>query len=66
VGFADVQESEFFSPPVTTIAQDFGAVGRHSIDVLLRQIDAEGGAVNERLVVPPGLVLRSSTTSPAA
>ncbi len=66
VGFDDVPESEFFSPPLTTIAQDFGAVGRHSIDVLLRQIDAGGGVANERLVVPPGLVLRSSTTSPAA
>ena len=54
VGFDDIPESEFFSPPLTTVRQDFGAVGRRSIDVLLRQIEAgEGLPRAERLVVPP-------------
>ncbi|WP_067178037.1 LacI family DNA-binding transcriptional regulator [Microtetraspora niveoalba] len=60
VGFDDIPESEFFSPPLTTVRQDFGAVGRHCIEVLLRRIDAGAGS-DERLVVPPTLVVRSST-----
>nr|WP_189178731.1 LacI family DNA-binding transcriptional regulator [Microbispora rosea] len=61
VGFDDIPESEFFSPPLTTIRQDFGAVGRRSIDVLLRQIESGGALPHERLVVPPQFVLRAST-----
>ncbi|MFC4592504.1 LacI family DNA-binding transcriptional regulator [Sphaerisporangium corydalis] len=64
VGFDDIPESEFFSPPLTTIRQDFGAVGRRSIDVLVRRIETEGPYAPERHVVPPRLVLRAST-SPA-
>ncbi|WP_336213784.1 LacI family DNA-binding transcriptional regulator [Nonomuraea sp. LPB2021202275-12-8] len=60
VGFDDIPESEFFSPPLTTVRQDFDAVGRHCIEVLLRQIDSGAGAC-ERLVVPPAFVVRSST-----
>jgi DNA-binding LacI/PurR family transcriptional regulator len=61
VGFDDIPESEFFSPPLTTVRQDFGAVGRHSIDVLLRRIEEKGRAENEDVVVPPDLIVRSSS-----
>jgi DNA-binding LacI/PurR family transcriptional regulator len=61
VGFDDIPESEFFSPPLTTVRQDFGAVGRHSIGVLLRQIEGDGPREPERLVVPPVFVPRVST-----
>lgn len=64
VGFDDIPESEFFSPPLTTIRQDFGAVGRGSIEVLLRQIETGEPRDRERLVVPPRFVARGST-SPA-
>ncbi|WP_181610026.1 LacI family DNA-binding transcriptional regulator [Nonomuraea soli] len=64
VGFDDIPESAFFSPPLTTVRQDFDIVGRHCIDVLLRQIDSSGPGTYERLVVRPGFVVRSST-SPA-
>ncbi|GAA1620427.1 LacI family DNA-binding transcriptional regulator [Nonomuraea maheshkhaliensis] len=60
VGFDDIPESEFFSPPLTTIRQDFGAVGRHSIEVLVRQLEG-GPQERERLVVPPVFVARAST-----
>ncbi|NUR91700.1 MAG: LacI family DNA-binding transcriptional regulator [Nonomuraea sp.] len=63
VGFDDIPESEFFSPPLTTVRQDFDVVGRHSIEVLLRQIDATGPGTYERLVVRPAFVLRSSTAT---
>ncbi|GIM99685.1 LacI family transcriptional regulator [Planomonospora venezuelensis] len=61
VGFDDVPESEFFSPPLTTVRQDFGAVGRNSIGILLRQIEAGQDRSRERLVVPPLFKVRAST-----
>ncbi|WP_090773539.1 LacI family DNA-binding transcriptional regulator [Nonomuraea maritima] len=64
VGFDDVPESAYFSPPLTTIRQDFGAVGRHSIEVLVRQLE-DGRHGLERLVVPPALVVRASTAGSA-
>ncbi|WP_066946444.1 LacI family DNA-binding transcriptional regulator [Microtetraspora fusca] len=60
VGFDDIPESEFFTPPLTTIRQDFTAVGRHSLEVLLRQIEAGEPLRPERLVVPPEFVARAS------
>ncbi|TMR95609.1 LacI family DNA-binding transcriptional regulator [Nonomuraea basaltis] len=60
VGFDDIPESAFFSPPLTTVRQDFDVVGRHCIEVLLRQIDVDATAY-ERLVVRPSFVVRSST-----
>ncbi|MEV0619087.1 LacI family DNA-binding transcriptional regulator [Nonomuraea sp. NPDC050404] len=64
VGFDDIPESEFFSPPLTTVRQDFDVVGRHCIEVLLRQIGLQidgGPTAYERLVVRPSFVVRSST-----
>src|SRR5690606_38553697 len=55
VGFDDSPESAFFSPPLPTVRQDCDQVGRHCIEVLLRQLDA-GADTCERLVVPPGFV----------
>ncbi|MDH2427330.1 LacI family DNA-binding transcriptional regulator [Sphaerisporangium sp. TRM90804] len=61
VGFDDIPESAFFSPPLTTVGQDFGAVGRRSIEVLVRQIESSRAGPRERFVVPPRFVARAST-----
>jgi len=59
-GFDDVPEAAYFTPPLTTVRQDFDAVGRRSIDLLLEQIvgadEPERGAV-----VQPELVVRQSS-----
>ncbi|WP_093262737.1 LacI family DNA-binding transcriptional regulator [Thermostaphylospora chromogena] len=64
VGFDDIPEAEFFSPPLTTVRQDFDAVGRRSIEVLLRQIEKGEPFGPGPLVVSPRLIIRAST-SPA-
>ncbi len=64
VGFDDMPEAEFFTPPLTTVRQDFTAVGRASIDLLLGLID-HGAAAAEapaRHTVAPNLIVRHSTT----
>jgi DNA-binding LacI/PurR family transcriptional regulator len=59
VGFDDTPESAFFSPPLTTVRQDFTEVGRRCVDQLVAAIAGEtvAGHVN----VAPELVVRRST-----
>jgi DNA-binding LacI/PurR family transcriptional regulator len=64
VGFDDVPEAEFFGPPLTTVRQDFTLVGRHSIDLLLEQLDTDRPVRRRRVVVPAELITRSSTAPP--
>lgn len=61
VGFDDIPEAEFFPPPLTTVRQDFAAVGRNSIGVLLDQMEDGASHPPPRVVVPASLIVRSST-----
>jgi len=60
VGFDDIPEAAYFAPPLTTVRQDFGEVGRRSLALLLDQIDS-GARAGKRLVVGTHLVTRQST-----
>jgi DNA-binding LacI/PurR family transcriptional regulator len=63
VGFDDMEEARSFWPPLTTIRQDFGAVGRLSIQKLLSKV-SDGSAGNDKTAVPTELVVRRSTGRP--
>ena len=65
VGFDDVPEAAYFVPPLTTVRQDFGAVGRHSLEVLLQQVEG-GSPRTDPVVIAPDLVLRESTGGPGS
>lgn len=59
-GFDDIPEAAYLTPPLTTVRQDFLAVGRHAIEVLL---DEMAGRVGTRATaVPPELIIRASST----
>jgi DNA-binding LacI/PurR family transcriptional regulator len=60
VGFDDIPESAYFTPPLTTVRQDFHEVGRASLRLLLDQIDS-GARSADRVVVRSDLVVRRST-----
>jgi DNA-binding LacI/PurR family transcriptional regulator len=62
VGFDDIPESEFFAPPLTTVRQDFSAVGERSIRLLLDRIEGRAPAGTPRTVIEPQLVVRASTS----
>jgi DNA-binding LacI/PurR family transcriptional regulator len=66
VGFDDLEEAHSFWPPLTTIRQDFGEVGRQAIQQLLRKVDDYGfeDEDNRRVTVPTRLIVRESTASP--
>lgn len=61
VGFDDIEGCDVFLPPLTTVRQDFPALARGSIDVLLGAIR---GQDVDRSPMTPTLVVRSSTTHP--
>lgn len=59
-GFDANPESAYYTPPLTTVRQDFDAVGRRSIDLLLQRI-ANTSEAETTAVIPPELVVRQST-----
>ncbi|WP_309237563.1 LacI family DNA-binding transcriptional regulator [Actinomadura sp. BRA 177] len=65
VGFDDVPEAAYFPPPLTTVRQNFGEVGRRAFRLLLDRIEGASRPVPEpagtRRVVEPELVVREST-----
>jgi len=64
VGVDDIPEAPYFSPPLTTVRQDFAEVGRQSLREVLGQIET-GVHRGERLVIAPELVTRQSVAAPA-
>jgi DNA-binding LacI/PurR family transcriptional regulator len=62
-GFDDIPEAEFFTPPLTTIRQDFAAVGRSSIGLLVSRLDSGTELPDERVVIEPLLIVRGSSTA---
>lgn len=61
-GFDDIPEAEFFTPPLTTVRQDFAAVGQASIRLLLDQLESGTTRSDDRVVIDPRLIVRSSST----
>ncbi len=63
VGFDDVPESAYFRPPLTTVRQDFAALARTALDVLLGHVHEPTGP--HRTTIRPELVVRASSAPPA-
>ncbi len=61
VGFDDIPEAAYFTPPLTTVRQDFAELGRRCVHILLGRIEGEPGPT--RVVVAPELVVRGSTSA---
>jgi DNA-binding LacI/PurR family transcriptional regulator len=63
VGFDDVPEAGFYLPPLTTVRQDFGEVGRQALSAL---VDRMSGAIpaGPRIRVAPELIVRASAAAP--
>jgi DNA-binding LacI/PurR family transcriptional regulator len=61
VGFDDLPESGFFTPPLTTVRQDFATLGARCLQLL---VAAMRGIELETAPIPPRLVVRASTGVP--
>ncbi|HSZ39852.1 MAG TPA: LacI family DNA-binding transcriptional regulator [Trebonia sp.] len=60
VGFDDVPEAAYYHPPLTTVRQDFGALGVRALHVLMDLI-TNGGQVGSVLPIAADLIVRSSS-----
>jgi DNA-binding LacI/PurR family transcriptional regulator len=65
VGFDDMAESDSFWPPLTTIHQEFEAIGRRALELLIAEIEERPEPVRSS-VQHTRLVVRSSTAPPTA
>ena len=63
VGFDDVPEARYFTPPLTTVRQDFAEMGRRALRLLL-DVMSDGSQPPAQLTVAPELVVRRSTGPP--
>ncbi len=59
VGFDNIPESAFFEPPLTTVQQDFAALGEQSVDYLVGLMSKARPPLHQRVLYPT-LVERQS------
>jgi DNA-binding LacI/PurR family transcriptional regulator len=60
IGYDGMPESEFYQPPLSTIYQDFAALGEVSVESLLRMINRPD-TLPQRFILKPVLIARRST-----
>ncbi|GHF52601.1 LacI family transcriptional regulator [Deinococcus metalli] len=63
IGFDDTPEAAHYDPPLTTVRQDFGQLGRKSLEELLRLIQEPAGR-ERHYVFGSQLVVRATTAPP--
>ena len=64
VGFDDIPESAYFSPPLTTVRQDLLELGCHSVSLLYRHLQAwrnEEPLPAQAVMIEPELIVRQSS-----
>jgi DNA-binding LacI/PurR family transcriptional regulator len=62
VGFDDVPEAAYYSPALTTIRQDFSALGEQSVAYLVSLLENPETEIRQRILYPE-LIIRNSTTA---
>ncbi len=60
VGFDNIPEAAYFDPPLTTIHQDFAALGEQSVEYLVNLINNPNTPLHQRILYPH-LIERQST-----
>jgi DNA-binding LacI/PurR family transcriptional regulator len=61
VGFDDVPEAAYYTPPLTTVRQDFAELGRRGVELVLARLRGED---HQTEPVTPQLVVRATTGPP--
>ncbi len=63
VGFDDVPDASYYMPPLSTVRQDFGEVGRQALNVLVDRMSG-ASAAGLRVRVDTELIVRQSAAEP--
>ena len=64
VGFDDVPFARYLTPPLTTVRQDFDAIARRSLELLLNGIRDEDDAPVHAAITPELIVRESTAPAP--
>lgn len=59
VGFDDLPESRYLTPALTTVSQDFQAMGEQALRILLSMIDKDPARIH--VGIQPEIIVRAST-----
>jgi DNA-binding LacI/PurR family transcriptional regulator len=59
IGFDDIPEASYFTPPLTTVRQDFGELGRRALGLLVERLISGSGPPGQ-VLIQPELVVRAS------
>lgn len=59
VGFDDISLANLWHPSLTTLAQPFGEIGHHLVEILLQEFS--GNKKKSHLILEPKLIVREST-----
>ncbi|QIG39637.1 LacI family DNA-binding transcriptional regulator [Microbacterium sp. 4R-513] len=65
VGFDDLPDARHFLPPLTTVRQDFAALGELALKLIIDAIDGEEDGFQHD-VIEPRLIVRGSTAAPGS
>lgn len=63
-GFDDVPEAAFFQPPLTTVRQDFTALGQQSVAYLVSLLEDPSTPLHQRVLYPTLIPRRSTAEVP--
>lgn len=61
VGFDDIADAAEYRPPLTTVRQDFDALGARAVEVLLEDVESAADTAPVVETFTPALVVRAST-----
>src|SRR5690606_39061788 len=64
VGFDDLPDARHFLPPLTTVRQDFAALGALALSSIIAAID--GDDIEQHEMIAPNLKVRASAAPPKA
>ncbi|MEQ8676672.1 MAG: LacI family DNA-binding transcriptional regulator [Aggregatilineales bacterium] len=62
VGFDDIPEAAYYLPALTTVCQDFSALGKYAVEYLVSLIEKPELSIQQRVLYPE-LIIRNSTAS---
>lgn len=63
IGYDDTEDSPYFSPPLTTVKQDFDKLGTESVNQLMAMIRGESEANGVKKILLPARLIERKTTA---
>jgi LacI family transcriptional regulator len=61
IGYNDMEISEYFSPPLTTVRQGSYDIGKTAANILINQLNSSERSKKQKIILKPELIIREST-----